>query len=407
MTSQEPAPRGRGPTYAVIAAVVVAIAGLIAALLVLGGDDEDGAIDTVPETSTSDVPTSVSSVPVTEPPETTVPETTEPPETTAPPTEPPTTTEPALPTEPGGDLWIATSPYFETPFEMHRVAESGGLVVYDGRIDESGLAIRCIAVMREGQPGWVESCTEPDAVTPFVVIAGIDPWLVEADGDTVTLSQQSQAWSLPTNGCSAPVVTLVSTAEIEPAVMSALVCVPGQAFLSFSSVFLQPGPADGGGTMLEDGDEGWNSYGGGTSFPCDDPVADGVNRCEAFGVEFELFEALLPLPRSSVLPGSTDVVAVTDATATVRGWVGTETGADAIESIVVAQVSDPDAEVPATSRRAAYLSWGLGLVVVDVPAMDDSVASTSWAVWIGANGVVRATSFDTCARGLAGVDACV
>lgn len=289
---------------------------------------------------------------------------------------------------------------------MTRVVAADMVAVYDGRIDLGEQGVRCVAVVFAGVEGWQEWCGEPGRATAFVALLGIDPWLLEigADPGDVTAARQPPPWALPTNGCGAPIATLAGTAMLGPAVTTGVVCVPGEAFLTYSSVFLQDGPADGGGVLLVEGDEGWNSTGGGTSIDCAG-WDDGVDRCELFGVEFELFEASLPVPPSSVLPPSTDVVAVRDETAAVRAWVADATEPAEIDAIVVAELVDPTAEAPATESRAPGLSSGrLDLLVVDVPQLDDSIGSSSYAVWISTEGggVVRATAWETCARGVTG-----
>jgi hypothetical protein len=53
------------------------------------------------------------------------------------------------------------------------------------------------------------------------------------------------------------------------------------------------------------------------------------------------------------------------------------------------------------------------LLVVDVPALDDSVGSTTWVVWITTetpdvpSTVHRAYAWDNCTRGLADSQTCV
>jgi len=94
----------------------------------------------------------------------------------------------------------------------------------------------------------------------------------------------------------------------------------------------------------------------------------------------------------------------------VRTWIGTETDAAAIQAIILDQVTTPDDEAPADVRRASGVGEGLDLLVVEVPAMDDSIRSTTWATWIdtgAATPVRRAFAWVTCARGIAGPDLCV
>jgi hypothetical protein len=81
-----------------------------------------------------------------------------------------------------------------------------------------------------------------------------------------------------------------------------------------------------------------------------------------------------------------------------------------ILQLISDQVVDPDdaLEAPPTDDRVDI--GGVTLVVIVVPQLDDSVLSTTSATWISPTGsepIVLATSWLTCARGIAGPDLCV
>jgi hypothetical protein len=405
-----------------VASVVVLVAGLIAWVASRGQDESADSLTagdqtTLPapidaSTTSTSTGTSTLTAPVTESVTTT---TTIIPTTTT--TSTTTTTTTSVPTTgPTGELWTVKSAYFDTAFIMERSATEESLTAYDGRVEQSGLVVRCVAVVHAGQEGWSEWCAGPTRAARFIVLEGINPWLVEvgeAQGD-ITLSRLDPTWSLLANSCVEPVVTLISAANLGSAVTTGMICVGDEAFLIHSAVFLQSGPPDGGGLLLEHGPEGWNTSGGGTSFPCENPINDGVDRCVSFGVKYEMSEAALPIPPLSVVPKVTDFVHVRDETAVVRGWVDDEIDPAELEAVVIEQLVDPDAEVVATVRLVERLGHGqVNLVVIEVPALDDSVRSTTWAIWISTfdddelDPITRAIAWDSCARGLADSSTCV
>ena len=109
---------------------------------------------------------------------------------------------------------------------------------------------------------------------------------------------------------------------------------------------------------------------------------------------------------------ATDLIGMTDRTADVRSWVAAETDSAAIENLIFAELNEPGAELPATERRAIGLGYAadLDLMLVEVPALDDSILSTTWAVWIKTGQpatVVKAYAWQTCARGMADPDTCI
>jgi hypothetical protein len=409
---------------------MLAVFGGIAALVLLigvivwvsSGDEQVATSSTVP--ASAPVPTTIGAEATTTPPttvaETTVPETTVPettvPETTVPETTVPETTVPetTVPAGPSGDTWRITSPLFpDDPFTLRRVAEVERLAAYDGMIRVTPTGIRCVAIVVDGDDAWHEWCGEPDRAVNFLTLDGIDPWIVEvgsAIGD-IALTRQQPTWTLPMNGCTEPITTLISAALASPAVTTGVVCVPGEAFLSNSAVLLQPGPADGGGALVAGGDEGWDVLDYGTSIGCDVDFG-GVDRCVLYGVVFDLFEAVLPIPPIEALTTATDIVEMSEQTVAVRSWVGSEADPATIETIIFDELNDPEAEVPATTRRAVGVGdmANLDLLLIEVPALDDSILSTTWAVWIDTDPpatVAKAFAWQTCARGMAGPGICI
>ena len=331
---------------------------------------------------------------------TTVPETSVPSPTTVPGF--------ALPA-PGAASWTVELFHLGQPttLTMELASTVDGLTAYDGETD----LMRCVGIVGpdDGYSGWCGPTNRDDR---FVIVRGITPWLVELGPDIgdVTLHERDPQWRLPSNGCGDAVASIVAAIDPGPFAVTGVACADDGAFVSVGTLLFgdQRAP-DGGGYLLTGGDEGWVSSGGGTSFDC---VVDGIDWCERFHVESELFNAVLPIPPVDLLEASADIVAVTDEYDAVRLWVGDADDPAVIDSIVIAELFDPDAEVPALARRTDGLGGGqLNLLIVEVPQLDDSVRSVTWAVWIGAleenPGVLAATSWATCARGVAGPDLCI
>lgn len=411
--------------------VLAALGGGAALILIIGlvvwfgtrGDDEITS-STEPSTvpTTSMPTTSPSTAPATTAPPTTAPPTTTPvttapatttPPTTAPPTTPPTTVPPdfELP-EPGAPEW--TVAIFQagdvTEMTLRLVTSEGDVAVYDGAAG----ALRCVAVVgpSDEYTGW---CGPAGLAVDFVADRGLSPWLVEvgADDGDVTLAARDSVWALPTNGCTDPMSIILGAVRPEALAVTGLVCADGEAFVALGPLLFGDRRApDGGGVLVASGDEGWDLLGGpGTSIDCGG-WPDGVNRCDLFDVDAELFEAVLPIPPADVQAVGVDIVAMRSATDEVASWTGGETDPALIDAIVVAELVDPTAEVPATVRRAPVEVEGgrLDLLLVEIPLMDDSVATSSYAVWIGAleeTAGVRAFTWATCARGVAGPELCI
>ncbi len=385
--------------------VLVALGGVAALVLVIGvllwtgsrGDDELTTPTTLEPLPATTAPADTTVPPdTTMPPDTTVAENTT--TTTEPPPPPTTVLDP-----PSGDTWTATSRAFpDHPFTLARVAAVDATAVYDGEIDVDGNRIRCLAVVGPDIERWQEWCGEGGTTVRFVALAGITPWHVEAGPDVgaVTLERMEPTWALRASGCTSPFATIAGTVGLRAQVTIGMVCVGNDAFVTFAGVLLQEGGRDGGGALLALGDEGWNVIDGGTAVPCAG-LPDGIDRCAPFGVGDDLNEAALPIPSVDLALSSPDSIELRDETATVREWLGGAADPDTVEGLLVAQLGDPEAEAPVAVRRAAA-GRGLTLIIVDVPAFDDAFLSTSWAVWISEGGLVRATAWETCARGVVG-----
>jgi hypothetical protein len=256
----------------------------------------------------------------------------------------------------------------------------------------------------------------------LVTIDGIVPWQIDvgADPGDVRLIERPSTWTLVSNGCTEPIVSIVSAASIGPALPAGVVCAGQDAFLGYASVMLQPGPVDGGAELLVNGDEGWNGSGGGTSFPCDGfDLGDGIDHCAVFGIDDqfgELGEASLPFPSALALDAQSDFVAVRDDTAAIEQLAAGEiegvldTGA-IVDRVVAALTADIDPE--ASFESGLHANGYRDLLVVRIGLLDDSTAATTWAIWIvpATAGfparVLRATAWNTCARGVADPTMCV
>jgi hypothetical protein len=332
--------------------------------------------------------------------------------TSAPSTGPATTAAHAVVALTGETLEIV-SPLMTNPFMLERVGVFGGLVVYDGESVDGDFVLRCVAVGHDGETTWSEWCALPGDSSSFVVVEGINPWVVDVGAEPldVTMTQMPSEWAVTSSGCVDPLAIMIDAAELAPAVATSIACAGEEAVVTHSSVFMQAGPPDGGGLLLTSGDEGWNAEGGGTSIPC---AADGLDRCARFGVEEELFEATSPIPTPDQLAAQQDYVAVREVTGDARAMAAETTDLEAITEAIVAGLAAPDAEVePAVVRHDGVYFNQYSLLVVDVPAADDSVGSTTWAVWITTETpevpprVHRAYAWENCTRGVADSQTCV
>ena len=305
----------------------------------------------------------------------------------------------ALP-DPGAATWEVNG--IAGPMTMTKVANDAGIAVYDGTTDIA----RCLAVV-DSDGTWAGACADPGTAGTLATLRGITPWLIEYGSDVgqVTATAMPPTWTLASNGCSTPVANMLGAASIDPAMMGEAVCADGHAFVGLPNVlFGEGGPPDGAGMLMANGDEGWNVIDFGTGIDC--PVLEnGSDSCLTFGVDADLFEALLPLAPADFQP-SGDLAGITDVTDVARGWVGATTDLDTIEGIVLAQATEADAPIPPVVARSGPLGGGgLTLVVTtEQPQFDDSVLTVTWALWIDTSGtgptVVRATNWVTCARGV-------
>jgi hypothetical protein len=301
------------------------------------------------------------------------------------------------------------------PFMLERVGIFGGLVVYDGESVDGDFALRCVAVGHEGETQWSEWCALPGDGSSFVVVEGINPWVVDVGAEhlDVTMTQMPSDWTATSSGCVDPIVTLIDAADINYAVATAIACAGDEAVVSFSGVYMQPGSGDGTTVLLTKGDEGWNRLDYGTSLSCSG-YDDGIDRCALFGVQEELSEALSPVPSPAHLPAQQNYVNVRDVTGDVKAMAADAPDVDAISDAIVAALTPSDTEsVPAVTRNDDVYFSQYTLLVVDVPTADDSVASTTWAVWITTETpevpsmIHRAYAWDNCTRGLADSQTCV
>jgi hypothetical protein len=342
-------------------------------------------------------------------------------------TEPVNTLPPAIsttvaPTVPlSGATLEVVSPVLTNPFVLERVGESGGLVVYDGVSVDGDFSLRCVAVGHDGATAWTEWCALPGDSGTFAVIDGDDPWVVDvgAEPGDVTFAQQPSTWAVTTSGCVEPLVTLVAAIDlVHPVAVTNVACADDLAVLTYSGVYMQPGSGDGGGVLVARGDEGWNTVSSGTSMGCDGMAVE----CERFKVGTELFDAASPIPSPDLIAAQEQFINVRDATAEVTALAesagenesGEAADIDAITDAIVAGLTQSDAEVAPSMTRHDGVSFDrYSLLIVEVPAMDDSVTSTTWAAWITTATpelpatVHRAYAWDICGRGMADASTCV
>jgi hypothetical protein len=248
-----------------------------------------------------------------------------------------------------------------------------------------------------------------------VVVEDINPWVVDVGIEPldVTMTQMPSDWAVTSSGCVDPLVTLIDAADVDSAVVTAIVCAGDQAILSLSGVYMQPGSGDGTTVLLTKGDEGWNRFDYGTSLACSG-YDDGIDRCALFGVDEELSEALSPIPSPAHIPAQQNYVAVREATEDVKAMAAGAPDIEAITEAIVTALTPSDTEsAPAVTRNDGVYFNQYSLLVVDVPTADDSVASTTWAVWITTetpevpSTVHRAYAWDNCTRGVADSERCL
>ncbi len=248
-----------------------------------------------------------------------------------------------------------------------------------------------------------------------MVVEGINPWVVDVGVEhlDVTMTQMPSDWTVTSSGCVDPLVSLIEAADVDYAVATAIACAGDEAVMSFSGVYMQPGSGDGTIVLLTKGDEGWNRLDYGTSLSCSG-YDDGVDRCAMFGVDEELFEALSPIPSPAHLPAQQNYIAVREVTSEVTALAADAPDVEAITEAIVTGLTPTDTEsAPVATRTDGVAFNQYSLLVVDVPTADDSIASTTYAVWITTeipevpSTVHRAYAWDNCTRGLADSEHCV
>lgn len=395
-----------GPPWQLVAFVAFASVVLLVGLIVWatsGGDQI--TLGTAPSTAAAPTTAPPPATAVADTSPTPMPSTSAPAPTT---TEPAATTTTAPPAPAAGDAaWTVTLPQFpDDPVTLARAATSAGVTVFDGLISTDSWSLRCTVIVVAGRDGWQEACGDTGVAGALVAFDGAEPVVVQMGPliGEVSIARQQPTWSLPGNGCREPVVALAAAAALAPAVVTGVVCVGDQAMMTLGPVLLQNGPADGVGLLLANGVEGWNLIDAGTALECGG-YPDGVDRCAVFGTG--LSEAVLPIPPIDLLTpatDATDVVEVADRTEPARSWAAGSADLVGVEAAIRLQLVDPAAQPPATVRVADRFRPGVaGLVVVELPAPDDSIRSTAWAIWVGDGGaILRATAWVTCARGVAG-----
>jgi hypothetical protein len=395
-----------------VAPALAVLAATTAVLAACGDDDDD---DTNPTSSATPTTVVADTLPPTAPVTTaspTSPPTTVPSETTEP--GPTSTAVPPLVTLSGETLQVASTS-MTNPFMLERVGVFGGLMVYDGESVDGDFALRCVAVGHEGESWWSEWCALPGDSSSFVVVEGINPWVVDVGVEhlDVTMTQMPSDWTVTSSGCVDPLVSLIEAADVDYAVATAIACAGDEAVMSFSGVYMQPGSGDGTIVLLTKGDEGWNRLDYGTSLSCSG-YDDGVDRCAMFGVDEELFEALSPIPSPAHLPAQQNYIAVREVTSEVTALAADAPDVEAITEAIVTGLTPTDTEsAPVATRTDGVAFNQYSLLVVDVPTADDSIASTTYAVWITTeipevpSTVHRAYAWDNCTRGLADSEHCV
>lgn len=407
----------RRPAFRRVTPALAALTATVAMLAACGGDDDTTSPTTAPVATATTV---VTAEPTTAP--TTAPVASEAPTTAVPPTAAPTTapSTPASTAVPplvalSGETLEVPSTLMTNPFMLERVGVFGGLVVYDGESVDGDFALRCIAVGHEGETQWSEWCALPGDSSSFVVVEGINPWVVDVGAEhlDVTMTQMPSDWAVTSSGCVDPMVTLIDAADMNYAVPTAIACAGNEAVVSFSGVYMQPGSGDGTIVLLTKGDEGWNRLAYGTALSCSG-YGDGVDRCALFGVDEELMEALSPVPSPAHLPAQQNYIGVREVTGDVQVMAAGAPDIDAITDAIVTALTPSDTEsTPAVTRNDGVYFNQYTLLVVDVPTADDSLASTTWAVWITTetpevpSAVHRAYAWDNCTRGLADPHTCV
>ncbi len=259
--------------------------------------------------------------------------------------------------------------------------------VYEARLPNSGVEVRCLLVVPTGDVGWYETC-DLDDPTPQGGLFVREGELLHLDllnGDLVALGDAP----LRSNGCETPARDLLDTLTGLPVVYRSLGCdeTAGLASGSFGFMAVQQGTPDGG--LVE-----WERDAAGTWSVSDT------------GTGIEPSVLALPVPPASFiqLDRSASALPIEDVTELIRSWFDESPGATVEEAIAEGEFDNLGVEtlVPA---------YGLPtLVVVEVAYPDDSVGGARYAVWItepddDSSPYMAAYRWRLCSRGLAeGVD---
>jgi hypothetical protein len=237
--------------------------------------------------------------------------------------------------------------------------------------------VRCIVIEREGARSWFR-CMFTDVPAGFVIVDGADPWWVDVGpvAGQVTLTKQPASWTLLSNGCVDPIAQIVAAAESTAGAFSGVACGGASALLTYQASSGDRQPFDSGGVLVVRGDEGWNDAGGGSSMACPF-VADGADPCSDLGAGSDLLEAMLPIPPPAFLPPQEMAVNLLDLTVEADAMAFGAPDLDAAGSLIAASIEDPTLGAAVIRHDFGPLS----VIVAEAPAQDDSIRSTTWAVW--------------------------
>jgi hypothetical protein len=318
----------------------------------------------------------------------------------------------AAPRTPDGEqATYVVPPRTGEPVVLQPIASAlpDGFVAYRANYEEI-LGYQCLVVASFPDP-WREACEYGgDFPTVLVPVAG-SVFVVESAPDLASVEVTDIAvLSVPIAGCSAPVLDMAAAIPESSVMIDGLVCSGDSAMITVPPVFLRHGPPDGLGYPLERAADGtWSTVGGGTAFSCPD---DRLPACEALGVDgdADLMFAPLPIPPWGSIGAREHDLDPVEITADVRSITGGARHADEIAAAVISRYGNPDAGDGQDPVVAAVDE--LGLVTVDIDALDDSITSERYVVWFeitddGTLDVRRGYRITACSRGLAAPDMCV
>jgi hypothetical protein len=263
--------------------------------------------------------------------------------------------------------------------------------VYETRVPNIGVEVRCLLTAPVGGDGWYETC-DLDDPTPRGGLFVHEGELLHLDllsGDLVALGDAP----VRSNGCETPARDLLDTLTGLPVVYRGLGCDEGAGLAagSFGFMAVQQGTPDGG--LVE-----WVR---------DDAGAWSVSDT---GTGIEPTVLALPVPPASFIQLDRPAAAlpIEDVTELIRGWIDESPGATIEEAIAEGETGDSGELVMVETLVPAY---GLPtLVAIEVTYPDDSVGGARYAVWItepddDSSPYMLAYRWLLCSRGLAeGVD---